>query len=156
MLVDESSTRPSSASKLLCPRLYFVPVSPAYQSNGRHAASRNRGALQHVSASIPRRSDRDSSEYCRSRQMHAGIDCVASYSQNNSRVVHAWQTATGWFHHKSSWSVCTRARARKRTSRRAQYTRHESRSQNVTVKVPRPLDIPIWHTGTRRGGQPTG
>ena len=39
----------------------------------------NRGALQHVSASISRRSDRDSSEYRRSRQTHVGIDCVASY-----------------------------------------------------------------------------
>ena len=86
MLVDESSTRPSSASKLHCPQLYFVPVSPAYQSNGRHAASRNRGALQHVSASIPRRSDRDSSEYCCSRQTHAGIDCVASYSLPLTRI----------------------------------------------------------------------
>ena len=35
---------------------------------------------------------------------------------------------TGCPRHKSSWSSCTGARARKRTSRRAQYTRHESRS----------------------------
>ena len=42
-----------------------------------------------------------------------------------------------------------RARKRKQLSRRVRYTRRESGTYNVTVKVPQPLDTPISHTSTR-------
>ena len=41
--------------------------------------------------------------------------------------------------HKSSWSVCTRARRRKQSSCRARCTRHENYTRNVTEHLARPV-----------------
>ena len=75
-----SLTTPSIASIVGSRVSNFVLASPAMRSNGRHAPPRNRGALQHVSASISLRTDRDSSEHRSSRQTHVGIDCVTWFS----------------------------------------------------------------------------
>ena len=58
----------------------FVLVSPAHGSSGRHPACCDRTAMEQPSASIFRRSDRDSSEHRYLRQTHVGIDCVTWFS----------------------------------------------------------------------------